>query len=65
MKPLQKRDLAWVSLLLLSGIITYISIQVGTDRASSGQPALIWLHVLLFLSAIALVLVAIYLKAKQ
>ncbi len=65
MKPLRKKDLIWLAFVLLSGLITYISINTGMYRAYSGQPALIWLHVLLFLLSIALVFVAIILKSKQ
>lgn len=65
MKPLQMKDVKWILCLLLSGVITYISFQVGADRGYSGQPALIWLHAILFVLATALVIAAIVFKSKQ
>ncbi len=65
MKPLRKKDYIWLAFLAMSGAITYVSIQVGMDRAYSGQPALVWLHALLFLMAVALVVVAIIYKSKR
>lgn len=64
MKPLGAKDIKWIACLLVSGAVTYLSFQIGADRGYSGQSALLWLHVLLFLVAIGFVVLAIILKSK-